>query len=66
MKTTINGLRGRCALTLMLPLLLAAGMFLAAARRRHRPQGPTPALTEQDAATQAGLVAMAVAQVGPK
>ncbi len=67
MKTTINGLRGRCALTLMLPLLLATGMFLGGCESdATAPQDPTPALTEQDAATQAGLVAMAVTQVGPE
>jgi len=67
MKTTINGLRGRCALTLMLPLLLAAGMFLGGCESdATAPQDPAPQLSEQEAASQAGLVAMAVVQVGPE
>ena len=66
MKTTINGLRGRCALTLMLPLLLAAGMFLGGCESdATAPQEPAPQLSEREAASQAGLVAMAVVQVGP-
>ncbi|MBK7048434.1 MAG: hypothetical protein IPH48_18420 [bacterium] len=67
MKTTINGLRGRCALTLMLPLLLAAGMFLGGCESdATAPQEPAPQLSEREAASQAGLVAMAVVQVGPE
>lgn len=66
MKTTIN-LRGRRALALLLPLLLAAGMFLGGCESdATAPQEPAPQLSEQDATGQAALVAMAVAEVGPE
>lgn len=66
MMTMIDTLRGRRALAL-LPLLLAALLVSGGCESdATAPQDPTPALTEEDAATQAGLVAMAVVQVGPE
>jgi hypothetical protein len=66
MKTMLDNLRGRAAGALLVPVLLAAGMFLGGCESdATAPQDPTPALTERDAANQAGYVAMAVAQVGP-
>jgi hypothetical protein len=66
MKTMIDNLRGRTAAALLVPMLLAAGMFLGGCESdATAPQDPTPALTAQEAANQAGYVAMAVAHVGP-
>jgi hypothetical protein len=67
MKTMIDNLRGRTAAALLVPVLLAAGMFLGGCESdATAPQDLAPALTEQDAANQAGYAAFAVAQVGPK
>jgi hypothetical protein len=62
----IDNLRGRTAAALLVPVLLAAGMFLGGCESdATAPQDSAPALTAQDAANQAGYVALAVAQVGP-
>lgn len=67
MKTMIDRLRGRGATMLLVPVLLAGGMLLGGCDSDPlAPQEPAPALSEQDAAAQAALVAMAVAQVGPQ
>lgn len=66
MKTMIDNLRGRAALALLVPVLLAAGVYLGGCESdATAPQDLVPALTEEDAAHQAGYMAMAVAQVGP-
>lgn len=67
MKTRIDRLRGRGATVLLVPVLLAGGLLLGGCDSDPlAPQEPAPALSEQEAANQAGLVAMAVAQVGPQ
>jgi hypothetical protein len=67
MKTMIDNLRGRTAAALLVPVLLAAGMFLGGCERdATAPQDQAPALTAQDAANWAGYVARAVVTVGPE
>lgn len=67
MKTMIDRLRGRGATVLLVPVLLAWGLLLGGCESDAlAPQDPAPALSEQEAAGQAGLVAMAVSQVGPQ
>lgn len=67
MMTTKNCLTGRALAALVLPVLLATGLLLGGCESdATAPQDPTPPLTESDAATQAGYVAMAVATVGPE
>lgn len=67
MKTMIDNLRGRTAVALLVPVLLAAGMFLGGCESdATAPQDTAPALTAQEAANQAGYVAIAVTTVGPE
>ena len=67
MKIKINKLRGRGALALLVPVLLACGLVLGGCESDTlAPQDQTPPLSEQEAAGQAGLVAMAVAKVAPE
>jgi len=62
----IDRLRVRATLAAMVPILLAAGLFLGGCESDPTaPHDPTPALSEADAAAQAGYVAMAVSRVGP-
>ena len=52
---------------LLATALLAMALFAAGcSSNTTAPQDPAPALTEQGAATQAGAVAFAIAQVGPE
>lgn len=65
-KTMRNG-RGGLAPALLLVMIAAAGLMLGGCDSdATAPQDPAPVLSEGDAAAQAGLVAMAVVQVGPE
>lgn len=67
MMTMKNRMTGRALALLMMPALLATGLLLGGCESdATAPQDPAPPLTESDAATQAGTVAMAVAAVGPE
>jgi hypothetical protein len=60
---TIRGMLSRVgALTLLLVMIAVGGCESDATA----PQDPTPPLSEQDAATQAGLIAVAIVDVGPE
>lgn len=60
---TIRGILGRVgALTLLLVMIAVGGCESDATA----PQDPTPPLSEEDAVTQSGLVAMAIVDVGPE
>jgi hypothetical protein len=61
MKKTINPIAA-----LLMAALLALGLLAGGCESdATAPQDPAPALSEEGAATQAGLVAMAIVQVGP-
>jgi hypothetical protein len=63
----IDRLRVRATLAAMVPILLAAGLFLGGCESEPTaPHDPTPTLSEADAAAQAGYAAMAVSRVGPE
>lgn len=67
MKTMIDNLRGRTARALLVPVLLATGMFLGGCESdANAPQESAPTLTEQETVNQAGYVAIAVATIGPE
>lgn len=58
-------LRGRGALALL--LMIPAALLLGGCESdTTAPQDQAPALSERDAATQAGLIAMAIVEVGPE
>ncbi|MBK8164341.1 MAG: hypothetical protein IPK64_00100 [bacterium] len=66
MNTIRAYLRGRGALALLL-LIPAALLVLGGCESdATAPQDPTPQLSERDAASQAGLIAMAIVDVGPE
>lgn len=55
------------ALALLLVMLPTAALLLGGCESdTTAPQDQTPALSERDAATQAGLIAMAIVEVGPE
>lgn len=66
MKTIRETLGRRSALALLLAIVPAALLLGGCESDSTAPQDPAPALSEQEAAAQAGLVAMAVTQVGPE
>lgn len=66
MNTVRAFLRGRGALALLLMIPAALLVLGGCESDPTAPQDPAPQLSEQDAATQAGLIAMAIVDVGPE